>query len=306
MKRFLLHIILFIPIALLGTALLLCLLGGTGLLANVVYHLGHDDHSFTRFHEADTVGQVDVLFLGSSHAYRTFDTRIYAERGFKSFNLGSSNQSYIQTEMLLHRYLDGLNPRLVVIEVHPDVVANDGVESSLYLLSNLPPSWCNVPMVLREHNAKVFCTAIYAAFHNTFSAEYRHFEEPVESNGNTYDKGGYVERIVEYYSPHAFPPTTIAPRHSQLTALQRCTHMLRKRKIPYILVEVPDTRSLQSSYTNHADFHNIISNYGKFYFNQLSSLSDSLHYYDEGHLNQLGVDLYNNYFCDSILSFYLR
>ena len=44
-----------------------------------------------------------------------------------------------------------------------------------------------------------------------------------------------------------------------------------------------------------------VSTYGKFYFNCFPALDDSLHYYDEGHLNQLGVERFNAFFCDSIL-----
>lgn len=301
MKRFLLHIILFVPVALVGVCLLICLLGGTGRLPNVVYRLGHADHSFTRFREADTIGPVDVLFLGSSHAYRTFDPRIYAARGISSFNLGSSNQTPLQTEMLLHRYLHRLQPRLAVLEVHPDVVCNDGVESSLFLLSHLPPSWHEVPMVLREHNAKVFCTAVYAAFRNSFSASYRHFSEPVETQGNRYVSGGYVERDMEHYSPRKLDPISVVPRRSQMAALRRCTRLLSDRGIPYILVEVPDTKALQYVESELDGFQDEVSTYGKFYFNCFPSLDDSLHYYDAGHLNQLGVERFNAFFCDSIL-----
>ena len=47
---------------------------------------------------------LDILFLGSSHTFMSFDPRIFKENGFHSFNFGSLAQSPIQTEYLYNRY----------------------------------------------------------------------------------------------------------------------------------------------------------------------------------------------------------
>jgi hypothetical protein len=44
--------------------------------------------SVLRFREADTYGKVDVLFLGSSHCYRTFDTAWLAGQGVRALIWG--------------------------------------------------------------------------------------------------------------------------------------------------------------------------------------------------------------------------
>ena len=126
--------------ALLFVAVAVVVFGGTGILRNVKYMPQMWDFSRERLTEASRTKDVDILFLGSSHCYRTFDTRFYASRGLRTFNLGTSNQTPLQSEMLLHLYLDTLRPRMVVLEVHPDVVGNDGVESSIYLSGSLRPS----------------------------------------------------------------------------------------------------------------------------------------------------------------------
>lgn len=297
MKQLLRNIILFLPLALCFTVLMLWIFGGTGYLQNVTYRLGHDDHLHTKVLEARQVHDVDVLFLGSSHAYRTFDPRIYAQRNLRTFNLGSSNQTPLQTEVLLHSLLDSLRPRLVVFEVHPDIMAHDGVEAAIYQLCNVPPCWAMVPMALRTHNMRVWATAAYAIPHNLCSEEYKRFVEPQ----GMYVPGGYVEHEPATYSPQPIPATVIRPLPQQLDALHRCTRMFERRGIPYLLLEVPDTRVMLDAYTNLADFQSRMSGYGKFCFMPLSSLNDSLHFYDREHLNSAGVNLYNNFICDSLI-----
>ena len=54
----------------------------------------------------------------------------------KTFNLGSSSQTPIQTKMLLDEHLDRLNPKLVVFEVYPVVFQLEGVESALDFIAN--------------------------------------------------------------------------------------------------------------------------------------------------------------------------
>ena len=63
-----------------------------------------------RIREAETAGPVDILFVGSSHAYRGFDPRIFAALGFTSFNLGTKAQSPLNTDFLLRRYWPRLQP----------------------------------------------------------------------------------------------------------------------------------------------------------------------------------------------------
>lgn len=293
------HIILFVAVAAVAEVLLLWMLGGTGKLRNVEYRLGHADHTYTRLREADTTHGVDVLFMGSSHSYRTFDPRMYPE--MKVMNMGSSNQTPIQTEALLHRYLKTLSPRLVVIEVHPDIMMYDGVESTLYLLCNSRPSWEMVPAVVRSHNAKVYCTAVYAMLHNGLGRAFAEYEEPADIAGNVYVQGGYVERPMEHYAPQAHPRQTIRPLKNQRAALQRCVEYLKRQGVPYVLVEVPDTKVLMDSYDNLDEFQREMSAYGPFVGKRVAALDDSLHYYDDSHLNQRGVEVYNEMLRDSVI-----
>ena len=81
---------------------------------NINFRMGSYGHMHSRLKEVRESGQVELLFLGSSHTYRGFDTRLFEAEGWRVFNLGSSSQSHLQTQVLLQRYLQSLRPKLVI------------------------------------------------------------------------------------------------------------------------------------------------------------------------------------------------
>ena len=69
---------------------------------------------------------VDMLFLGSSHCYRSFDPELFNEKlGIRAFNLGSSSQSSDSGFFILREALKYQNPKLVVCEVYWEVLDED-------------------------------------------------------------------------------------------------------------------------------------------------------------------------------------
>ena len=116
MKRFLSAILFFIPFCFfIYWFLLIFLVDGLKVeLRKVNYRLGAYGHMHSRIREIPEFKNIDILFLGASNAYRGLDTRIFEKNGWKSFNLGSSSQTPLQTFILLDRYLDHLNPKVVV------------------------------------------------------------------------------------------------------------------------------------------------------------------------------------------------
>ena len=294
--------VLFTLLATLFVSVMTMLLGGNGRLRNVAYHLGMWDFTSTRIAEASQTHDIDILFLGSSHCYRSFDPRFYASKGLSSFNLGSSNQTPLQSEMLMRLFLDSLNPRIVIVEVHPDVLCLDGVESSVYLTNNMAPSWPMAYMALRTRNAKSVLTMLYSAAHNTFSTEFKNYSPPDNDSINTYVSGGYVQHCECHYSPKVFSPMDVDFPLKQIRALKTISRMLDKRHIPYLLVEVPDTRCYRDRYLNRNEFVDRMNALGHFRSVDIDQLDDSLHFFDAVHLNQDGVEIFQTYFFDSVLS----
>lgn len=68
------------------------------------------DGSKRRFVSAQNSETVDIVVLGSSHAYRGYDGRIFHDAKFSSYNLGSSGQRLLLTEFIYRKYLSKLKP----------------------------------------------------------------------------------------------------------------------------------------------------------------------------------------------------
>ncbi|MFN8775716.1 MAG: hypothetical protein ACK5XV_03035 [Flavobacteriales bacterium] len=303
MKLFLRRLAAFACFASIVYLLLLMIWGnifGEWKLQNILYRRAGHGHSFSRFREADTTKNVDLLFLGSSHAYRGFDTRIFDSAGYRSFNLGSSSQTPLQTRVLLHRYLNGLNPKLAILEVYPKLFATDGVESALDVLANDEEDHNSFRMVSKMHNPTVWNSWLYSSVRERLGWE-RHTREPANRRLDQYIRGGYVERDLEYFSHTRQQPQSWSIRADQEEAFNEVLSMLRSRGIPYLLVFAPITDSIYYAHSRREDFDSLMASHGPYInFNLVISMDDSLHFYDEHHLNQKGVERFNAALLDTL------
>lgn len=250
-------------------------------------------HMFSRIKEINETKDIDLLFIGASQAYRGLDTRIFRSAGYTSFNLGSSNQTPLQSEILLKRYLKTLNPKKIIYVVYPEAFSVDGIESSLDIIANDRIDFDIIKLVLKQKNLKLFNTLIYAGYRDLFHLNER-FKEPVNKGEDTYIEGGYVEKEVSYYCHRQFEESIWQFNKNQFHYFERCLDQIKKNNIKLVLVQAPTPKSFYSSIANNADFDNRMEKYGEYYnFNTILNLDDSLHFFDQFHLNQRGVDIFD-------------
>ena len=298
MKKLILTLLIFFSFTIPVYVISVILVGSffpNQLKKNVRYNLGSKGHLYSRLKEINNLKKTDILFLGSSHTYRGFDTRIFKKHGFNSFNLGSSAQSHIQTELLLHRYIDKINPKTVIYEIYPFVFTIDGHESSIDIISNDINDHLSLNMALKTLNIKVYNTYIFSYF-NQIIGNHQLFKENKIRENDTYIKGGYVERILTFNSPKSKRnKKTLKIKNNQTDAFKRNIALLRKKNINVILVQSPVNKSLYNSISNMNDFNQIIksTNLPYYNFNETKAFDDSLHFFDHHHLNQTGVNLFN-------------
>ena len=255
-------------------------------------------HTNTRLHEVEEFKNIDILFIGSSHAYRGFDTRIFNEAGIKTFNLGSSAQTPLQTEILLKRYLDALNPKIILFEVFPGVFCSDGIESTLDIISNDENDFESIKLALKQNNLKIYNTLFYSYFHSIYrklNNEKYNYIEDVKKGEDTYIEGGYVEKKLKLFKYINHKKIKGKFNEQQFYALERIIEFVNKRNIKLIFIQAPSTSSIYNAQINNFEFDQRISKYGIYYnYNLISKLSDSLHFYDANHLNQNGVQIFDN------------
>lgn len=216
---------------------------------NLSYKTANYGHQFSRMQEIKTAKNVDLLFLGSSHTYRGFDTRIFRREGWNAYNLGSSSQSHIQTELLLRRYLKNLNPKFIVYEVYPGLFTVDGIESSLNLLGNDDIDLETVKTAFQLNHLKVYNTLIYGIYAD-LTNQHEGIVEAPRKNLDTYIIGGYVQRDLTFYWRQMHPTATWELRKDQLHAFENSLEIIKNQNIPYLLVQAPVTENYFNSYTN--------------------------------------------------------
>jgi len=296
MKKFILNTFIFLIFTGLFylVALFVCTCYAPNYLKpNVNYKIGSYGHLYSRLSEVKNQSDVDILFLGSSHAYRSFDTRIFSKHGYKTFNLGSSSQTPAQTKVLLERYLDTLNPNTVIYEVYPHTFTIDGVESSLDIIANDKNDLYSFEMALKTYNIKTYNTFIYGLTRDLLNLNEPFIESQIKGS-DKYISGGYVEKEIRFFKPTPFERKEIKILNYQLETFSEIVKILKNRNIELILVYAPITKVNYESYINTGYFDSLMSVYSEYYnFNEIIPLNDSLHFNDSHHLNQNGVVVFN-------------
>jgi hypothetical protein len=297
MKQFFRSIALFTPFAVGVYLILVVLLGNfaAGLPGkNLKYRKGGIGFLYSRLREIDTVKNVDILFLGSSHTYRGFDPRLFSQHGIRTFNLGSSAQSVLQTEVLLRRYLHRVHPAMIVWEISPASLISDGIESSIDIVSNQTNDFWSFAMSARQNHITVYNTLIYSVYLDVFRQNAA-FTEARRKMDDMYVEGGFVQKDPQEYRIINRAPAEVIINAKQFAAFERCLSIIRESGTRLVLVEAPIARSLYDSYLHHEQFDAQMRSYAPFYnFNEILHLQDSTDFYDSDHLNHAGVAKFNS------------
>ena len=297
MKKLIKNILYFIPFLFIVYVLNIILWAEVAhplFKKNLNYKIGSYGHMYSRILDIKNYNNVDILFLGSSHAYRGFDTRIFKKNNLKAFNLGSSGQTAAQTKVLLNRYLDHLNPKLVIYEVYPSFLTGDGVESSLDIIANDKIDFNSLLMALEINNIKTYNALIYGYYKEIIGSKRNYIEHKI-INDDEYVPGGYVERKIKYFDKKKLKQKKIKLIDYQMESFNEIVDLLKEDNIELLLVYAPVTHVDYNRYENNNFYDSLMYKKAKYYnFNRLMNLDDSKHFYDSHHLNQRGVKVFNN------------
>lgn len=271
---------------------------------NLSYIIGSYGHMYSRTKEVKNItSPIDILFLGSSHAYRGFDPRNFSQ--YKTFNLGSSSQTPIQTKVLLDRYLDKLKPSLIVYEVYPGTIEGDGVESAIDIVSNDVNDFESIKMAFKLNSIKLYNTLLFAYFADFFGT-FGKFNESIVKYDDTYIEGGYVEKKIKYFKRHRDlkRDKNWLLNNVCMDDFSDIIKTIKSKNIKLMLVYAPISSQQYHSYKNNVYIDSVMNSYSVPYynFNELVLLDDSLDFYDHSHLNQNGVNKFNNKLNDLLMN----
>ena len=260
---------------------------------HLMFRRGGYGHMYSRLEELDKLDKQDLLFLGSSHTYRNFDTQFFKSNGLTSFNLGSSSQSPDVTGILISEYLSELSPKLVIYEVYPEIIFSQRLESRIDVFSNLRIS--RFPSVMNFTTSSIgeFNTMILSFWHQIVNSE---FKEDRYKGQDTYIDGGYVrnEEIRTQFDL-SIKSLSIDLENAGFENLRQNVEYIQEFGAQIVLVYAPlpsDTYSLYKAQNNTID--SLYSSLGFPYINYNGiPLNDTLHFKDDDHLNHAGVQIFN-------------
>lgn len=262
------------------------------------YRIGSAGQLFNRINDIPNHKSPEILFVGPSTTYRGFDTRMFKKAGISSFNLGSSAQTPLQTEVLMKKYLNEINPKCIVFDVFPTLFQSDGIESTADLISNdhIDADLCK--LAINSGNVKLINTLIYGIYQEYFRKVRSKFQAKDIVDGDLYVSGGYVEKLdcPAFVSDDATAPEVVQMTPKQLRAFGNCIRMAQDKQIPYIIVRTPLPQSVNARVVNLKEFSRAMLSYGTYLdFNELMYMDDSC-FYDSHHLRQKGAELFNRRF----------
>lgn len=273
------------------------------LLAYLTDHLvepGGEYQSLRRFRDAQRIADrnepVDVVVFGSSHAYRGFDPRLFAEAGLRLVNLGSTNQTPLNSRFLVERYVPRLRPKLVLFEIYYATLAGDGFESSRDLVVNTPWTW--------EMQRMAFATRHLGAIEFTFAkglglvADERGVgQRPIA--GERYVPGGYCEAGGPRDAIAVREPFEVALLPRQLDFLVEASAMAREHGAKVMWVSHPLPSDHLAALVNGAEIHDTIAgaadeaNVVYVDFSRELDLDPIAHFADFHHLDGAGVQIFD-------------
>lgn len=260
-----------------------------------------------RFRDIEKYSNIDVLFLGSSHSYRTFDTRIYSAHGITSFNMGTTGQTPLNGYYLLREYFDRLNPRLVVLELYFNVMDRDGLESLYDLSINIPFSYNLLQMAIQIQNPHGINEVVGKWLATATGTENHIIQTQME--GEAYIPGGFVEftERTTYSEADKKPvkPRDVIPLDYQLENIEEIIGFVKSKNAHIVLITQTIPPRLLKSVKNYEDVHQAFSEIAEKHrvpywdFNILMPLPVP-YFQDRDHLSREGVKLFNQVFMDTL------
>jgi hypothetical protein len=91
----------------------------------------------------------DAIVLGSSHAYRGYDPRIFEQAGVSVFNAGTSAQNAKGSLVLYNEYLKD-RADVFILDIYDPVFELEGTESNMRLIQNVPTNVAAFALVKQE------------------------------------------------------------------------------------------------------------------------------------------------------------
>ena len=230
----------------------------------------------------------DAIVLGSSHAYRGYDPRIFEQAGVSLFNAGTSSQNAKGSLVLYNEYLRDRSD-VFILDIYDPVFELEGTESNMRLIQNVPTNEAALALVQQEFK-------IYTL--NALAVRLASLNVKDEAPNTDYIKNGFCEKKGILYAVEPLNDSVFDENDEMFMAFEKMIKQMQAdgKRIVLCSHPLPQSPGLRNYHDKFlARFSPLIQRLGVPYID--------LTYYTEGfgvnefadisHLNQQGVEFYN-------------
>lgn len=230
----------------------------------------------------------DLIFIGSSHAYRGYDPANFSQAGIKSFNLGTSNQHQMASYSIARQYIKPGTCKMVLIDIYDRVFASDGYESMSDMVINSEHDTQAWDVALRMKDIRAANMLLFRYFNK--------LSPPL--NTDTLDiRNGYQALEKQLSMPGKPKNYRYVSNPTQVKYLEKLIVYLQKQGIRVIMASHPlPTVYVPSDHdVFRRDIEVLMNRYKVPYFDytDYKPIGGMWYFADESHLNQRGVNTYN-------------
>jgi hypothetical protein len=245
--------------------------------------------TYQTFMDFDTLkSKCDIIILGSSHAYRGYDPRIFKSNGYSAYNLGTSGQTIRETNIIVKDNLF-YKPRLIILDVYENSFLSDGFESAANLIQNVASDKTAMDLSLAMKDIRGLNLLAFRFFAKYSKPSY------VDSN---YVGSGYTEMKDSLKKPLIYERSRNQLIESQWECFRKMLDYFEEKKIAIVAVNHPSPNLINKE--NHLRFAKQIGEELKkrkilfFDYAYSHKLNSQNHFLDNNHLNQAGVNIFNS------------
>ena len=279
---------------------------------NRVFKFKYDDgiYSLTKFYEQDK-DSVDLLILGSSHAFSAFNTGVLWEKeGIAAYDLCGSMQPLWNTYYYFKEALKTQKPGLVVLEAymvtHDDDYIFYGSTIKNTFGMRLSPDKIRAVTVSVPKETELEYLMEYTQYHNRYKEISEADFDKEAGNAMYRDWKGFMANL--YVEPFGDPEIVTdyeaASIHGKSeTYYRKILELAKDNDIPVLVVLTPYAGVTSQDMMKYERAEEIASEYGASFINYNKLYREiGIDYKkdvsDEGHLNYLGSEKFTNAFAD--------
>jgi hypothetical protein len=236
--------------------------------------------------------EADLLVIGSSHAYRGYDPRIFDSAGVKLFNMGTSGQSIKDTYFLLRE--KSANKNKIIIDIYPGTVTTITDESALNLIQNIDSLGAAINICAENKSLNSFNNLLSRMF--CFRKIKIHLDTNYIYSGYVTTNAFYNRNKATLKSKNVFFLTfSIKEQLDKIcnyAAVNDMCLVFVCHPLPYLKSNSNYYKSFGTTMNKYFETKNVP------FFNYFDKLIlDDTYFQDENHLNQKGVTYFNKLLC---------